>query len=31
MDLSRIEGFGLFVVQQPRPLTIYLDHVVLSE
>ena len=31
MDLARIEGFGLFVVQQPRPLTIYLDHVVLSE
>ena len=31
MDLGRIEGFGLFVVQQPRPLTIVLDHVVLSE
>jgi hypothetical protein len=31
MDLTRIKGFGLFVVQQPRPLDIVLDHVFLSE
>jgi hypothetical protein len=30
MDLQRIEGFGLFVIQQKTPLEIYLDHVHLS-
>nr|WP_240193590.1 VanZ family protein [Desulfobulbus alkaliphilus] len=30
MDMSRIHGFGLFVVQQPDPLALYLDHVYLS-
>ena len=30
MDMSRIDGFGLFVVQQPSPLALYLDHVYLS-
>lgn len=30
MDLQRIEGFGLFVIQQKMPLEIYLDHVHLS-
>jgi VanZ family protein len=31
MDMQHIEGFGLFVMQQPHPLAIYLDHVYLSE
>ncbi len=31
MDMQHIEGFGLFVIQQPRPLAIYLDHVYLEE
>lgn len=30
MDMARIEGFGLFVVQQEKPLELYLDHVYLS-
>lgn len=30
MDMSRIEGFSLFVVQQPSPLSLYLDHVYLD-
>ncbi len=31
MEMEHIEGFGLFVVQQAKPLEIYLDHVYLSE
>ena len=31
MDMQHIEGFGLFVMQQPSPLEIYLDHVYLSK
>jgi len=31
MDMEHIEGFGLFVVQQARPMEIYLDYVYLSE
>lgn len=27
MDMEHIESFGLFVVQQPKPQVIYLDHV----
>jgi VanZ family protein len=30
MDMHNIAGFGIFVVQQPRPLTIYVDHVYLE-
>ena len=30
MDMANIEGFGLFVVQQPQALFFYLDHVYLS-
>jgi hypothetical protein len=30
MDMGRIEGFGLFVVQQAQPIEIILDHVVLT-
>ena len=31
MDMEHIEGFGLFVIQQPQSLVLYLDHVYLSE
>ena len=31
MNMQHIEGFGLFVMQQPSPLEIYLDHVYLSK
>lgn len=31
MDMQHIEGFGLFVVQQPSPMEIYLDHVYLDK
>lgn len=31
MDMQHVEGFGLFVMQQPSPLEICLDHVYLSE
>ncbi len=31
MDMQHIERFGLFVMQQPSPLEIYLDHVHLSK
>jgi hypothetical protein len=31
MDMEHIEGFGLFVTQQPQSLELYLDHVYLSE
>ena len=31
MDMEHIEGFGLFVVQQPHPQVIYLDNVYLSK
>ncbi len=30
MDMARIEGFGLFVIQQPRAQAIYLDYVYLG-
>jgi VanZ family protein len=30
MDMRNIEGFGIFVVRQPRPLVIYLDNVYLG-
>ena len=30
MDMSQIEGFGLFVVRQKRARTIYVDAVYLS-
>lgn len=30
MDMARIEGFGLFVIQQPRAQVIYLDYVYLG-
>jgi len=30
MDMARIEGFGLFVIQQARPMEIWLDHVYLA-
>jgi len=30
MDMEHIEGFGLFVVQQPRSQVLYLDHVYLG-
>ncbi|MCL2459448.1 MAG: hypothetical protein FWF31_11555, partial [Desulfobulbus sp.] len=30
MDMEHIEGFGLFVVRQPRPQVIYLDHIYLD-
>lgn len=30
MDMEHIEGFGLFVVRQPRPLVLYLDYVYLD-
>lgn len=31
MDMGHIEGFGLFVIQQPRSQVIYLDHVYLDK
>lgn len=31
MDMQHIEGFGLFVVQQPSPVEICLDHVYLDK
>jgi hypothetical protein len=31
MDMHKIEGFGIFVVKQSRPLVIYLDYVYLSQ
>jgi VanZ family protein len=31
MDMAHIDGFGLFVVQQPRSQAIYLDHVYLGQ
>ena len=31
MDMEHIEGFGLFVIQQPQSLVLYLDHVYLGE
>jgi len=31
MDMEHIEGFGLFVVQQPHSQAIYLDHVYLGQ
>lgn len=31
MDMEHIEGFGLFVVQQASPMSIYLDHLYLGE
>jgi VanZ family protein len=31
MDMHKIEGFGIFVVRQSRPLVIYLDYVYLSQ
>ena len=31
MDLENIEGFVIFTVQSPRPRTIYLDHLYLTE
>jgi hypothetical protein len=31
MNMERIEGFGLFVIQQPQPQVLYLDHVYLSK
>lgn len=31
MDMENIEGFGLFVIQQPHPQVIYLDNVYLSK
>ena len=31
MDMSHIDGFGLFVVQQPRSQVIYLDYVYLAQ
>jgi len=31
MDMEHIEGFGLFVVQQPSPMEICLDHVYLDK
>lgn len=30
MDMEHIEGFGVFVVQQPRPTVLYLDHIYLA-
>ncbi len=30
MDMQRIEGFGIFVVRQPRPLVLYIDNVYLD-
>jgi VanZ family protein len=30
MDMSHIEGFGLFVVQQAKPMEIILDHIYLA-
>lgn len=30
MDMEHIEGFGVFVVQQPQPTVLYLDHVYLA-
>ena len=31
MDMHEIEGFGMFVIRQKRPLVIYLDYVYLSQ
>lgn len=31
MDMEHIEGFGVFVVQQPQPTVLYLDHVYLAK
>jgi len=31
MDMAHIEGFGLFVIQQPRSQVLYLDHVYLDK
>ena len=31
MNMQHIEGFGLFVMQQPSPLEVYLDYIYLSE
>jgi hypothetical protein len=31
MDMHEIEGFGIFVIRQVRPLVIYLDNVYLSK
>lgn len=30
MDMEHIEGFGVFVVQQPHPTVLYLDHIYLA-
>jgi len=31
MNMQKIEGFGIFVIRQPRPLVLYLDNVYLSK
>ena len=31
MDMHEIEGFGILVIRQVRPLVIYLDNVYLSK